>query len=164
MKRLFIFFIFAGIFSVFFPKQILAGPEEDAKLLLGLFYSAPRPQSLPQLERGNSRESYFLLLNANVPISSITLNESDGVLRTAIPVSSIGALWSISCNKEKRPFVLGIKIVNALYQWIIDSFDNGPELLLFQKNTDYGVILELKQADEGDYMSIPLFSMGYVYN
>lgn len=188
MKRL---FIFLGILSLFFPKQILAGPEEDAQLLLGLtdsLYSASRPQSiyllqqewrrnelfeilreearieLQNLERENSRESYFILSNANVPISSIALVESDGILREGTPLSDVGALWSISCNKEKRPFMLGIKIGNALYQWIIDSFDNGPELLLFQKNTDYGFILELKQADEGDYMRIPPFSMGYEYS
>lgn len=102
-----------------------------------------------------SPNNSIFVYNANIPIESMWVAESNNVVRRGVARSpqntpSERGLWEIPIKAEAAPYLFSLIAHNNIYQWILPSFDKklGSELMLVQTMNDSGVYELILQKNE----------------
>jgi FOG: Ankyrin repeat len=103
-----------------------------------------------------SPNNSIFVYNANIPIESMWIAESNTVVRQGVArspqnIPAERGLWEIPVKAEAAPYLFSLIAHNNIYQWILPPFDKklGPELMLVQIMNDLGVYeLVLQKYEE----------------
>lgn len=109
-----------------------------------------------EINQFSTTDSDVIVYNANTAISNMWIVERSSAVRQAKQdnprtIREEKSLWEIKISKEGAPYILSIESRNKVYQWLIDSFENGhgSELMLFQKQpASQEPAFILKQCEE----------------